>query len=72
MVCWEHNEIDKNLAGQLILLFESVSQVLLLETICGMKPIIVHPRMDFMFYGMDAIVNQAAKWSYMLLQIILA
>ena len=34
-------------------------------SICGMKPIIVHPRMDFMLYAMDAIVNQAAKWSYM-------
>jgi pyruvate/2-oxoglutarate/acetoin dehydrogenase E1 component len=31
----------------------------------GMKPIIVHPRMDFMLYAMDPIVNQAAKWSYM-------
>ena len=30
-----------------------------------MKPIIVHPRMDFMLYAMDSIVNQAAKWSYM-------
>ena len=33
--------------------------------ISGMKPIVVHPRMDFMLYGVDAIVNQAAKWSYM-------
>lgn len=32
----------------------------------GMKPIIVHPRMDFMLYSMDAIVNQAAKWSSMM------
>jgi pyruvate dehydrogenase E1 component beta subunit len=31
----------------------------------GYRPIIVHPRMDFMLYAMDAIVNQAAKWSYM-------
>ena len=31
----------------------------------GMKPIVVHPRMDFMLYAMDAIVNQAAKWSHM-------
>ena len=31
-----------------------------------MKPIVVHPRMDFMIYAMDAIVNQAAKWSHML------
>ena len=34
-------------------------------SLCGMKPVIVHPRMDFMLYSMDAIVNQAAKWSYM-------
>ena len=34
-------------------------------SLCGMKPIIVHPRMDFMLYAIDSIVNQAAKWSYM-------
>ncbi len=34
-------------------------------SLCGMKPIVVHPRMDFMLYAMDPIVNQAAKWSYM-------
>ena len=33
--------------------------------LAGMKPIVVHPRMDFMLYGIDAIVNQAAKWSHM-------
>ncbi len=33
--------------------------------IAGMKPIVVHPRMDFMLFAMDAIVNQAAKWSHM-------
>jgi pyruvate dehydrogenase E1 component beta subunit len=31
----------------------------------GMKPIVVHPRVDFALYAMDAIVNQAAKWSHM-------
>ena len=31
----------------------------------GMRPILVHPRMDFMYYAMDAIVNQAANWHYM-------
>ena len=35
-------------------------------SLAGMKPIVVHPRMDFMIYSMDAIVNQAAKWSHML------
>jgi pyruvate dehydrogenase E1 component beta subunit len=34
-------------------------------SLAGMKPIVVHPRLDFMLYAMDAIVNQAAKWSHM-------
>lgn len=33
--------------------------------LAGMKPIVVHPRMDFMLYAIDPIVNQAAKWSHM-------
>jgi len=33
--------------------------------LAGMKPIIVHPRIDFMLYATDALVNQAAKWSHM-------
>ncbi|MEK9569895.1 MAG: transketolase C-terminal domain-containing protein [Paracoccaceae bacterium] len=35
-------------------------------SLAGMRPIIVHPRMDFLLYAMDPIVNQAAKWSHML------
>lgn len=34
-------------------------------SLCGSKPIVVHPRMDFMLYAMDPIINQASKWSYM-------
>ena len=33
-------------------------------SLAGMKPIVVHPRMDFAIYAMDAIVNQAAMVSY--------
>ena len=33
--------------------------------LAGMRPIVVHPRMDFMLYAMDAIVNEAAKWRHM-------
>jgi pyruvate dehydrogenase E1 component beta subunit len=33
--------------------------------LAGMRPIVIHPRLDFMLYAMDAIVNQAAKWSHM-------
>lgn len=32
----------------------------------GMRPIIMHPRIDFMLYCIDPIVNQAAKWGHML------
>jgi len=32
----------------------------------GHRPIVVHPRMDFMILASDAIVNQAAKWAHML------
>ena len=31
----------------------------------GLKPILFHPRMDFMMLAVDPIVNQAANWSYM-------
>jgi pyruvate dehydrogenase E1 component beta subunit len=33
--------------------------------IAGMRPIVVHPRMDFLFYAMDPIINEAANWYYM-------
>lgn len=31
----------------------------------GYRPIVVHPRMDFMILAVDQIVSQAAKWSHM-------
>jgi acetoin:2,6-dichlorophenolindophenol oxidoreductase subunit beta len=33
--------------------------------LAGMRPIVVHPRMDFMLLAADPIVNQAANWSYL-------
>lgn len=35
-------------------------------SLCGYRPIVIHPRMDFMVLATDPIVNQAAKWSSML------
>ncbi|MAG94541.1 MAG: hypothetical protein CMJ48_12440 [Planctomycetaceae bacterium] len=32
--------------------------------ISGMRPIVFHPRMDFMLLAVDPIVNQASNWSY--------
>ena len=31
----------------------------------GKRPVIVHPRNDFMFLAMDQLLNLASKWSYM-------
>lgn len=33
--------------------------------LAGMHPILVHSRMDFMYYAMDQIANHAANWHYM-------
>jgi len=33
--------------------------------ISGMKPILFHPRMDFMLLATDPLINQAANWSYL-------
>lgn len=32
----------------------------------GYRPIVIHPRLDFMILAADQIVNQAAKWRHML------
>lgn len=34
-------------------------------SLCGYRPIVIHPRMDFMILATNQIVNQAAKWSHM-------
>ncbi len=34
-------------------------------SIAGMKAIVVHPRVDFVLYAFDPIINQAANWYYM-------
>ncbi|MCK4781653.1 alpha-ketoacid dehydrogenase subunit beta [Candidatus Parcubacteria bacterium] len=31
----------------------------------GMRPVAVYPRMDFMIYAFDPIINEAANWHYM-------
>jgi acetoin:2,6-dichlorophenolindophenol oxidoreductase subunit beta len=33
--------------------------------VAGMRPIVVHPRMDFLLYALDPIINEAANWHYM-------
>ena len=33
--------------------------------LAGLRTIVEHPRMDFMFYAFDPIINEAANWRYM-------
>ena len=33
--------------------------------LAGLRPVLMHPRMDFMYYAMGQIVNHAANWYYM-------
>lgn len=33
--------------------------------LCGYKPVVTHPRVDFALLALDQIVNQSAKWSSM-------
>lgn len=35
-------------------------------SLCGYRPIVIHPRVDFMILATDMLVNQAAKWAHML------
>jgi len=33
--------------------------------LAGMRPVLVHPRLDFMYYAMDQIANHASNWHFM-------
>jgi pyruvate/2-oxoglutarate/acetoin dehydrogenase E1 component len=33
--------------------------------LAGMRPVVVHSRVDFMMYAMDPVINEAANWHYM-------
>lgn len=32
--------------------------------LAGMRPITIHPRLDFLLMGMEQIINEASNWSY--------
>jgi pyruvate/2-oxoglutarate/acetoin dehydrogenase E1 component len=42
-----------------------VTGVAIGAALAGLRPVLVHPRMDFMYYAMDQIANHAANWHYM-------
>lgn len=42
-----------------------VSGICIGAALAGMRPVLVHQRVDFSLLAMDAIVNQAAKWRFL-------
>src|SRR3989338_4319534 len=43
----------------------AITGVAIGASLCGMRPVMTHQRMDFMFYCFDQLMNHAAKWHYM-------
>jgi pyruvate/2-oxoglutarate/acetoin dehydrogenase E1 component len=43
----------------------AVSGMAVGAALAGMRPIVFHPRMDFLLLAMDPVINQAANWSYL-------
>ncbi len=43
----------------------SVTGMAIGAALAGMRPIVFHPRMDFMLLASDPLINQAANWSYL-------
>lgn len=44
---------------------EAMNGVVIGSALAGMRPIVLHPRLDFLLMGIEQLFNQAANWSYM-------
>lgn len=44
---------------------QGVNGIVIGAALAGMRPIVVHPRLDFLMVGAEQIINQAANWCYM-------
>ena len=68
LVRWKfHEKSDKKYEERVIdtpVSESAVTGMAVGASLTGGLPIVVHPRIDFMLYAMDAIVNQAAKWHH--------
>lgn len=58
-------KFGKNRAFEIPISENAITGVAIGASLCGMRPIMTHQRMDFMFYSFDQIINHAAKWHYM-------
>ena len=60
-----HKEYGRDRIMDLALAENGFTGIAVGAAIAGMKPILVHMRMDFLLLSMDQIVNHASKWRYM-------
>lgn len=60
-----HQKFGKERVFDLPLAENGFTGIAVGAAIVGMRPIVVHMRMDFLPLSMDQIVNHAAKWRYM-------
>lgn len=57
---WEKRIIDTPISEN------AITWAAVWAAIVWKKAIVVHPRIDFVYYAMDPIINQAANWNYTL------
>lgn len=60
-----HKRFGKERSFDLPLAENSFTGFAVGAALCGMRPVLVHMRMDFMPLSMDQILNHASKWRYM-------
>ena len=60
-----HNVFGRNRVFDVALAENGITGVAIGAALAGMRPILVHARMDFLVLAMDQIINHAAKWRYM-------
>ncbi len=60
-----HNVFGRNRVFDVALAENGITGVAIGAALAGMRPILVHARMDFLLLAMDQIINHAAKWRYM-------
>ena len=60
-----HNIFGRDRVIDVALAENGITGVAVGAALAGMRPIMVHMRMDFLPLAMDQIINHAAKWHYM-------
>jgi pyruvate dehydrogenase E1 component beta subunit len=60
-----HNIFGRNRVFDVALAENGITGIAIGAALGGMRPILVHARMDFLVLAMDQIINHAAKWRYM-------